>query len=215
MYGELSFLNLTTCSRWLLCVELCPLQKGQVDVLISGTSEGDSIWTQGLCRYNQLRRSDTRECGSLIGYDGRVKTGSGRRPREDRGLRGYLHKSRRVKDSQPKASEAGRSPLRASGELSHSDTLIATSSLQNRETHFRCFRYLVTGGSLRKPTAALTLNSCNQWGRSKWSPEHCDLQAFNDFPVQFLIMENIFKNMPSQLRNASKANNKGHTQNNR
>ena len=47
-------------------------------------------------------------------------------------------------------------------------------------------------------------------GRRKLSPEHHDLQVFNDFPVYFLIMENIFKNMPSQHRNARKANNKGH-----
>ena len=66
------------------------------------------------------------------------------------GLRGYLHKSRRVKDTQPKASEAGRSPLRASGELSHADTLIAISSLQNRETHFCCFKLVVLSYS-RQP----------------------------------------------------------------
>lgn len=78
----------------------------------------------------------TRECGSLIQYDGRVKTG----------LRGYVHKSRRVKDSQPKASEAGRIPLRASRELGHADTLIATSSLQNCETtHFCGFKLVVLG----------------------------------------------------------------------
>ena len=53
--------------------------------------------------------------------------------------------TRKAKDSQPKASEAGRLPLYASRELGHADTLIATSSLQNCETTHFCVKLVVRG----------------------------------------------------------------------